>query len=121
MSNEAVMTFGYSGLVPWCPFSSRTKSCFAMLFCRRTTSPRDAPLESFATEVAPGMLLRTPVTDADRVMMTPEAAIKTPRTIGIAIELVCKPGELKTLDPADSDMKQPRKYVLPVGPAPLPF
>jgi hypothetical protein len=46
----------------------------------------------------------TPGADEDTVICTPEAAKRTPLTIGWAAVVVCTPASDSTQDPADSDI-----------------
>src|SRR5581483_5271172 len=119
MSNDAVITFGNSGFVPMRPLRKRTKSCLAIDPANNVTSPMLAPLLSVATAVAGGAtLVCAPVSgnEADSVRMTPEAAMIMPRTIGTHepdVDVVWMPADEKNVEPADSDMKAPKKYVRP--------
>ena len=125
MSNDAVMTFGYNGLVPMNPFISNTKSCFGTPPTRSETFPSDEPLAmlSVAIIVAEGGMLETK--DDERRKITPDAAIRMPRMIGTdpvgppGAPRPMRPAWLKSVEPALSDMKAPRKYVRPVGPPAL--
>ena len=85
--------------------------------CSSETAPKPEPLLSAPTALVPGLLLGKVLDDS--VMTTPLAAIRTPRTTGCAAEPLCRPAEEKTVEPADSDMKQPRKKVRPAGPPAL--
>src|SRR5579863_3517832 len=106
------MTFGNNGLVPWRPFRNRTKSCLAIEPANSVRSPTLAPLLSLPTASDEGARLLTPATDDDNVRTTPDAAMMRPRTMGThdpEVEEPWMPADEKIVEPADSDMKQPRK------------
>ena len=100
-----------------------TNSCLFIEFSVRITSPNIPPLAdaSVGTSVDAGAV--DGASEEERRTMTPEGAIKIPLmigtaliTFGVTLPVPCKPADENTSEPADSDMKQPRKYVLPNGP-----
>ena len=95
---DAVITLGFATVLT-CPLRSITNVPSANVTEPETDEP------SAAVVVGWLVVLLLP----DSVNVTPEGVMTTPRTIGMADFEVWIPADENTEDPADSDMKQPRK------------
>ena len=100
------------------PLRRIVNSCFEAPPEERTKEPSDVPFAVASEPIKPdvGLLESKPTDEAERRRTTPDGAIRTPLTRGtepfkmpLTLPTPCNPAELRALDPADSDMKHPKK------------